>query len=356
MANSFFSPPNILVVDDVNTNLAVLTEIIHNAGYIARPVTNARQAVSAIEAMSPDLILMDISMPEIDGYMFCTMLKKSVKTRDIPIIFISGLNTAQDRIKGYQAGAVDFITKPFEAEELLLRINNQLKVHKMQQELEAYNKKLNKIINDQIRKIYDEQKNLILGITKMLVKRNTAKASHMERVGKNSRLLALSLQLSPKFRDQITNSFVDAIEITAPLHDIGVIGISDSLLQKKSEYDEAEKDIIKSHAEIGAEVLEDIYALNENNELLKMSIDIVNFHHENWDGTGYPDKLAGAAIPLSARIVAIVEDYDNLISKSLRKEAFSHERSVEIINEKSGTRFDPDIVLIFNKIQNQLVR
>lgn len=356
MVNSIFSPPNILVVDDVNTNLAVLTEIIHNAGYIARPVTNARQAVSAIEAMTPDLILMDISMPEIDGYMFCSILKKSVKTRDIPIIFISALNSPQDRIKGYQAGAVDFIMKPLEAEELILRINNQLKMHKTQQELEVYNKKLNKIINDQIRKIYDEQKNLIRGITKILVKRNSAKASHMERVGKNSRLLALSLQLSPKFRDQITNSFVDAIEVTAPLHDIGIIAISDNLLSKQSELSEEEKDIIKSHADLGAEVLEEIYALNENNELLKMSIDIVKYHHENWDGTGYPRQLAGTDIPLSARIVAIVEDYDNLISESLRKKAFTHERSIEIINEKSGARYDPDMVAIFNKIQNQLMR
>lgn len=356
MVNAFFSPPNILVIDDVNTNLTVLTELIHNAGYIARPVTNARQAVSAIEALTPDLILMDISMPEIDGYTFCSMLKKSVKTREIPVIFISALNSVQDRIKGYQSGAVDYITKPYEAEELLLRVNNQLKVHKIQQELEAYNKKLNKIINDQIRKIYDEQKNLILGIRKMLDCRYNAKGSHTERVGKNSRLLALSLQLTPKFRDLITNSFIDAIEVTAPLHDIGILMINDNLIQKPSDFNEAELQIVKSHTSNGAEVLEEIYALNENNELLKMALDIAKHHHENWDGTGYPSGLSGENIPLSARIVAIIHEYDDLISESVRKKAFTHERSVEMINEKAGEQFDPDIVSIFNKIQNQLVR
>jgi putative two-component system response regulator len=356
MVNSFFSPPNILVVDDVNTNLAVLTEMIHNAGYIARPVTNARQAVSAIEALTPDLILMDISMPEIDGYTFCGMLKKSVKTREIPVIFISALNGPQDRIKGYQSGAVDYITKPFEAEELLLRVNNQLKVHKIQQELEAYNKKLNKIINDQIRKIYDEQKNLILGITKMLESRYKANVGHMERVGKNSRLLALSLQLTPKFRDLITNTFIDAIEVTAPLHDLGIMTISENLLHKPSALDDEEMEIIKAHANSGAEVIEEIYALNGNNDLLKMSIDIVKHHHENWDGTGYPDGLSGGSIPLCARIVAIIHEYDDLVSETVRKQAVTHQRSIEIINEKAGAKFDPDIVSIFNKIQNQLVR
>ncbi len=356
MVNSVFSPPNILVVDDVNTNLAVLTELIHNAGYIARPVTNARQAVSAIETLTPDLILMDISMPEIDGYVFSTMLKKSVKTRDIPIMFISALSSPKDRIKGYQVGAVDYITKPFETEELLLRINNQLKVHKMQQELEAYNKKLNKIINDQIRKIYDEQKNLILGITMLLTKRNFAKADHMERVGKNSRILALSLQLSPKFRDQITNSFIDAIETTAPLHDIGIVAIGDNILFKPEAFDEEELDIIKTHPKIGADLLEEIHSLNENNELLKMSIDIVKYHHENWDGSGYATGLAGTSIPLCARIVSVVDAYDNLLLETPRKTAYTHENSMEIINERAGTYFDPDIVAIFNKIQNQLYK
>lgn len=356
MVNRSLSPPNILVVDDVNFNLTILTEIIHNSGYIARPVTSARQAVGAIEALLPDLILMDISMPEIDGYVFCSMLKKSTKTRDIPVIFISVLNTEQDRMKGYQAGAVDFIVKPFEAEELILRINTHLKMYKTQQELEVYNKKMNKIINDQIRKIYDEQKNLLYGLAKLTSRRYPGKLKHMDQIGKNSRILTLGLQLSPQYHDQITNTFVDAIEIAAPIHDLGKIAISDKVLFKQGELNEEECEILKTHTMIGAEILEEIYSLNDNNELLRMAMDVVKYHHENWDGTGYPNGLKGTNIPLSARIVGVIHSYNTFCSASFSQEAYRHERSVEMMNEGAGSLYDPDIISVFNKIQNQLVR
>lgn len=356
MVNNSFSPPNILIVDDVNSNLTILTDIIHTSGYIARPVTSARQAVSAIEVVLPDLILMDISMPEIDGYVFCSMLKKSAKTRDIPVIFISVLNTEQDRMKGYQAGAIDFIVKPFEAEELILRINTHLKMYKTQQELEIYNKKLNKIINDQIRKIYEEQKNLLYGLAKLISKRQPGKPEHMERIGKNSRILTLGLQLSPQYRNLITNSFVDTIEIAAPLHDIGKIAISDNELLKQSELNEENSEIGNTHTLIGAEILEDIYSLKGNNEMLKMAIDIVKYHHEYWNGTGYPTGLSGTDIPLSARIVGVINAYDTLYQDIELREDLKHERCVELINEGTGCLYDPVIVSVFNKIQNQLVR
>ena len=313
--NTYFSPPNILIVDDVNTNLAVLTEIIHKAGFIARPVTSARQAVSAIEVLRPDLILMDISMPEIDGYVFCSMLKKNANTREIPVVFISALNTAQDRIKGFKAGAVDFITKPYETEELVLRVNTHLKMYKKQQELETYNKNLNKIINDQIRKIYEEQKNVVQALIKVVYQKRSDDKYQMELVTKNSRILALSLQMSPKYRDQITNSFIEAIELAAPFYNMGV------------------------------DILEEIYAVNKNNEFLKMAVEVSKYHYENWDGSGFPHKLQGTDIPLSARIVAIIDAY---MSSEI------HMNSVQNIRNGNGTLYDPDIVEVFQKIHNQL--
>ncbi len=348
-----FSPPNILVIDDVNANLVILAEIVRNAGYIARPVTSARQAVNAIEALTPNLILMDVSMPDIDGIVFCSMLKKNVNTRDIPVIFISVLSSAEDKIKGFRAGAVDYISKPFEVEEVTLRINTHLQMHKMKQELEIYNKKLYKIINDQIRKQYEEQKNLIRALTSILAKRDINLGKHLEFVGKNSKLLAISLQMSPHYRNHITNSFIDAIELASQLHDIGKMVLSDMILMKHSLTPE-ESEIMKTHTTRGEAILNEIYAMNEHNDFLKLAICIAKDHHENWDGSGYPSQLGGTDIPLCARIVSIVNVYDNMVNNRIYGQAYSHEKAMEIINKGSGIHFDPDIVSVFNKIQNQL--
>jgi putative two-component system response regulator len=356
MENLSYSPPNVLIVDDVNANLVTLSEIIRNAGYIARPVTSARQAVNAIEALAPSLILMDISMPEIDGLVFCSMLKKNTNTRDIPVIFISALNSTENIIKGFRAGAVDFISKPFAAEEVILRINTHLKMYRMNQELEQYNKNLYKIINDQIRKLYEEQKNVVNALIILAEKRDSTKAAHLDYVGKNSKILAMSLQMSPIFRGQITNSFIDAIELAAPLHDIGKIIISDDILYKKELLLPEEASVLETHTTAGAALLEEIYSMNPKNEFIKLAIDIARNHHEKWDGTGYPNKTGGAAIPLCARIVAIVNEYDLLINKTDCGQNYSLESCMGIINMKSGSDFDPDIVTVFHKIQNQLKR
>jgi Response regulator containing a CheY-like receiver domain and an HD-GYP domain len=353
MENLPFSPPNILLVDDVNADLVILAEIIRKAGLIARPVTSARQAVNAIEALPPNLILMDISMPEIDGFVFCAMLKKNANTKDIPIIFISALNTYEDKIKGFRAGAVDYIVKPFEVEEVMLRINTHLQMYKMQQELEVYNRKLYKIINDQIRKLYDEQKNVTKALVKVAQRRDTSNAMHFDLIGKNSKILAMSLQISPKYRNLITNGFIDAIELAAPLHDIGKIITEESSLCKAAG-DPEELDDMQSHTTIGASLLEDIYSTNQNNDFLKLAIDIARYHHENWNGSGHPSGLKGAEIPLCARIVGIINEYDLLINSTIYGQAYSHQESVDMINRDSGIRFDPDIIIIFNKIQHQL--
>lgn len=354
MENVTYHVPNILIVDDVNANLVILTEMIRNAGYIARPVTSAHQAVSAIEALTPHLILLDISMPDMNGLEFCTELKKNAATREIPIIFISALNSTEDKIKGFQLGAVDYIAKPFEVEEVSVRINTHLKIYKMQQELEDYNKKLYKIINDQARKIYEEQKNIIHALTKLLAKRRITAEAHRERVAKNCRLLAMSLQLTPQYKDQITSSFIDTIELAAPLHDIGKAAISDSILLKPTELTREEREIMETHCTIGADTLKEIYSHNEHNEFIRMAIDIAWFHHENWDGTGYPKGLKGEDIPLSARIVSIVESYDMLISERSYGKIYSYEEGLKIINDEMGIKFDPNIVMIFNKIQQQI--
>ncbi len=357
MDNMSFSQPNILVVDDVNANLIVLTEMIRKAGYTARPVTSARQAVSAIEALLPNLILLDISMPEIDGFVFCSMLKKNANTRDIPVIFITALHSVEDKIKGFQLGAVDYIEKPFELEEVTMRINTHLKMYKMQQELEVYNKKLYKIINDQLRKIYDGNKNVVEAIAKIYTLGNSEKKEHMDRVSYNSRILALSLQLSPKFKEQITNSFIDVIEKAALLHDIGMVSFDSRIFRMPlSLMTKEEETIFKAHTTAGADALSNILELNTDNEFIRMAIDIAKYHHERWDGNGFPTGKAGKEIPISARIVAIVDNYDALLLGWGLERPYTQEECIEVIHGASGSLYDPDIIAVFDKVQNQLKR
>ncbi len=347
---------NILIVDDVVSNLVILTEIIKKAGYIARPVTSVRQAMEAINAMLPNMILLDITMPDIDGFEYCSMLKTNVKTKDIPVIFISAMTNTEGKERGFNAGAVDFIQKPFEEQEVYLLVNTHLKLYRMQQEMEKYNKQLQRMVNDQIKKLDDEQRLVIYALTKLTEGRDNLSGTHFENVGKNARLLALSLQLSLKFTKEISNEFVDNLELVVPLHDLGKTAIPDRILLKPGKLTADEMDIIKTHSETGASILRDISSRSEQNALLKMAIDIVQYHHEKWDGSGYPEGLRGMQIPLSARITAVVDVYDTLISTRCYKEAYSHEQAMQIMNEEAGRSFDPDIIDVFNKIQRQLRR
>lgn len=345
---------NILIVDDVSTNLVILSEMIKTAGYIPRPVISVKQAQAAIAQKIPQLILLDISMPEIDGFEFCTMLKSDVKTRDIPIIFISALDSVEDKIKGFKLGAVDYIAKPFEKEEVTMRLNTHLKMYKMQQELESYNKKLHKMVSSQMQKVAEEQKNILYALSSLLESRYDGNVGHLSIIGENCRMLAISLQFSPKFDKEITSSFIDCIEVASRLHDIGTFAIKDSVLLKDGKLTDKEWEIVKSHTILGANQLEELYKDNSQNELIKMAIDIAKYHHENWDGTGYPYGLKGEEIPLCARIMAVVDVYDALNRDRAYRKAYSNEESLEIMRRESGKRFDPDIMEIFYKVQKQL--
>lgn len=348
------SDVNVLIVDDTTSNLLILAEMIKSIGYVARPVTSVRQAQAAIAISKPEIILLDISMPDIDGFDFCEMLKGDDKTKDIPIIFISALNSTEDKIKGFKLGAVDFIAKPFELQEIKLRVNTHLKIYQMQQELKEHNRRLFKMVNDHVKKISEEQKNIIYAVMKLSESRDDITGVHIENVGKNSKLLAMSLQFSAKFEKSVNSAFIDAIEMAAPLHDIGKMAIRESILLKPDKLTEDEMDIVRTHTDIGAKNLQEIYIHNEHNEFIKMAIEIARYHHERWDGSGYPCGLKGIEIPLSARITSVVDVYDILTSDRCYRKAFSHEEAMEIMKEESGKGFDPLIIEIFIKIQNQV--
>ena len=345
---------NILIVDNVTASLVILTAIIKNSDLIPRPVSSAKQALQAISVLMPNLILLDIYLPEIDGFELCAMLKANVLTKDIPIIFISSMYSTYDKIRGFKLGAVDFIAKPFEIEEVKLKVTTHLQMIRMKKELDSYNRNIHKLVFDQIYKATKNQKDLIYALANLFESSNNIKGMHLVNIRTNIRFLTMGLQLSPKFAHEISDSFIETIDLAASLHDIGKMTINDKILFKPDKLTSEEMVIIKTHAEVGANTLKEIYSYNDQNEYLKMAIDISHYHHEKWNGKGYPKGLSGKEIPLAARIMSVIDVYDALSSERCYKQIYSHEESLRIINEESGISFDPDIIEIFNRIEKQL--
>ena len=343
---------SILVVDDVEVNLIILEEIIKNMGYEALLAQSVKEALEIIENREqlPKVILSDISMPETDGFTFCSMLKNDPYTKDIPVIFISAMDTASDLSKGFELGAVDYIPKPFEKTEVEMRISTHLKIYNMQRDLEENNKQLNLVVARQMEKLRLEQKNIMTALARLVESRENVSGSHYKNILYNSRILAEGMQLSPMFEDDVTDDFIDTIESSAGLHDIGKLMIPDRILLKNAPLDEEERRLMCAHAELGAKTLNDIYEGVEKNDFVEMAIDIAWYHHECWDGSGYPKGLKGKEIPLSARIVKVVDVFDAMISERRYKKPIPLDQTLAYMQEKSGTDFDPDIIRVFMRI------
>lgn len=343
---------SILVVDDVEVNLIILEEIIKNMGYEALLAQSVKEALKIIEDREelPKVILSDISMPETDGFTFCSMLKNDPYTKDIPVIFISAMDTASDLSKGFELGAVDYIPKPFEKTEVEMRISTHLKIYNMQRDLEENNKQLNLVVARQMEKLRIEQKNIMTALARLVESKENVSGSHYKNILYNSRILAEGMQLSPMFEDEVTDDFIDTIESSAGLHDIGKLMIPDQILLKNAPLNEEERKVMCTHAELGAKTLNDIYEGVEKNDFIEMAIDIAWYHHECWDGSGYPKGLKGKEIPLSARIVKVVDVFDAMISERRYKKPIPLDQTLAYIQEKSGTIFDPDIIRVFMRI------
>lgn len=347
----------ILVVDDVEVNLIILEEIIKNMGYQAILAQSVKEAFELMkeEENIPQIILSDISMPEVDGFTFCSMLKKNPYTRNIPLIFISAMDQAADLSKGFEMGAVDYIPKPFEKTEVRMRISTHLKLYTLQKDLEDNNRRLSMIVTRQMEKMRLEQRNIMYALAKLVESRESESGTHYKNIADNSRLLAQGMQMSTVFEKDVTDNFIETIESAAGLHDIGKIKIPDSILLKKDILTEEERKIMSTHAELGAKTLMEIYEGVERNDFINMAIDIAYYHHENWDGTGYPKGLKGQEIPLAARIVKVVDVFDALIGERVYKSALSLEESLENMEEGAGKYFDPDIIQVFMKIYRNFI-
>lgn len=338
---------NILIVDDTIENLTLLARMLKDCGYVARPVPNGRLALQAARGEKPDLILLDITMPEMDGYEICRQMKQDPFLKDIPILFISALTQTLEKVKAFEAGGVDYISKPFQFEEVKARVETHLHLHKLQLGLEDQ-------VERQVKEIVELQMGMIFGLAKLAEARDRDTGRHLERIQILCRRFSEELRKNPLFSNQIDDKFCDMIFHASPLHDIGKVAIEDKILLKPGKLTTEEFEKMKQHTIIGATTLEEVQYRFPNNEFLNMGIRIARWHHEKWDGTGYPDGLSGVSIPICARIMTIVDVYDAVRSKRVYKDPVPHEEACEIILSERGTHFDPAVIDVFIQLQNEL--
>ena len=344
--------PSILVVDDTPANLQLLASMLKERGYKTRPVPSGLLALQAALSEPPDLILLDVNMPEMNGFEVCQSLKADEKLKDIPVIFISALNEVLDKVRAFAVGGVDYITKPFQFDEVQARVDTHLKIRHLQEELEQHNRQLGKLVQVQVKKISDTQMAMIFALAKLAESRDDDSGLHLERIQAFCKKLAEGLSHHARSGGQVDPKFIENIFYASPLHDIGKVAIPDSIVLKPGKLTPEEFDIMKTHAALGAEKLEAVQRQFPGNALLDMGIAIAKFHHEKWNGAGYPQGLAGEAIPLSARIMAVADVYETLRSKRCYKAPFSHDESSGIIISSSETHFDPEIVKVFVELKD----
>jgi putative two-component system response regulator len=347
----YHDAPDILIVDDTPDNVQLLGGLLKAQGYKIRVALSGRLALQAAQHAAPDLVLLDISMPGMDGYEVCGHLKKDEILRNVPVVFISAMNEPVDKVKAFGAGGVDYITKPFNAEEVKARVQTHLRLRALQGELEKYNRHLQDLVQAQVKEIADSQMATIFALAKLAESRDEGTGAHLERVQVFCRMLAARLGELPKYRAVINASYIDNIFHASPLHDIGKVAIPDRILQKHGELSPEEFAVMKSHTAQGVATLEAVQKQYPRNDFITVGIEIAKAHHERWDGLGYPSGLEGEAIPLCARIMAVADCYDALRSKRVYKEPFSHAKSRDFIAGESGKRFDPDVVRAFLDIE-----
>jgi putative two-component system response regulator len=333
---------NILVVDDDPAVQRMIRRILGRAGYNVLLANGGQEAFDKIAANLPDLIMLDLSMPMLDGFEVATHLKSQSETREIPIILITGLDSSQNHVKALDAGANDFLSKTAEPEEILARIRSHLKVKQLNDQLSNYRTSLEKTVSLRTAQLKDASLEIIWRLTAASEYRDNETGAHIKRMSHYSATIAQKMGLAKKA--------IEAILYGAPMHDIGKIGIPDNILLKPDKLDDKEWEIMKQHAIIGDNILK-----GSKIGFVRMGAMIARTHHEKWDGSGYPYGLKGRQIPLAGRIVALADVFDALTSKRPYKEAFSIEKSYRIIEQGRGNHFDPDVVDAFFLIQDQIL-
>jgi putative two-component system response regulator len=346
--------PTVLIVEDAPDNLMLISNLLKDT-YRVKLAVNGEKALHIAQAdHKPDLILLDIMMPGLSGFEVCQLLKADPTTQRIPIIFLTALTATVDEKRGLELGAADFITKPVNPPILLARVATQLKNKAAADFLKDQNAFLESEVVKRTREVAAIQDVSILAMASLAETRDNETGNHIRRTQYYVKALAERLQGHPRFSHYLTDRQIDILFKSAPLHDLGKVGIPDRILLKPGKFEPDEFGIMKTHCQIGFDAIAHAEDRTEVDvDFLACAKEIAFGHHEKWDGSGYPLGIGGDDIPISARLMAIADVYDALISRRVYKPGMSHEQAVAIIAEGHGQHFDPDICDTFLAIQDR---
>ena len=342
----------ILIVDDIETNRVILEEILKDR-YETASAENGMAAISLMFSgtVKPSIVLLDIMMPEMDGYEVLEMMKNNPFTEHIPVIYITAADAESNETKGLGLGAVDYISKPFNPEIVKARVASHLRLY-------HYSEKLEIMVQEKVDELIRSKEKMLDTMANIIECRNLESGSHVKRTKELTRILAECLCENPVLGRSVREMDVDVFAKAAPLHDVGKISISDTVLLKPGRLTEEEFEIMKTHTTLGGAMIKLMIYDNdsddeEDDKYLSCCHDIAMCHHERWDGKGYPNGVAGEAIPIAARILSLVDVYDALVSERVYKAAMPHEKAVSIICEGSGTQFDEKVVEAFMMVEKR---
>ncbi len=337
----------VMVVDDTEANIDVLVNTLGDM-YDVRVAMDGETALEDIFEDMPDLILLDIMMPGMSGYEVCETLKADSRTRHIPVIFLTAMTEEKDEAKGLALGAVDYVTKPFSPELVKARVRNQLELKRHQDHLEE-------LVQERTRELALTQEVTIYSLASLAETRDPETGGHILRTQRYVRLLAEQLRDQARFSDVLNDTTINLLYLSAPLHDIGKVGVPDHILNKPGKLTREEFEEMKNHTVYGRDALRIAEEKLGSNSFMRLAREIAYTHQEKWDGSGYPQGLKGDAIPVSGRLMAVADVYDALVSKRIYKPPFSHRKAVRIIEEGRGSHFDPDMVDAFMTVENRFL-
>lgn len=335
----------VLLVDDAPENLRILSESLRD-DYTILFAKNGPDALRLARRQPPDLILLDVIMPGMDGYEVCRRLKGDAATRDIPIMFITAQNEETDEATGLSLGAQDYVIKPFRASLVRNRVANQLRYKR-------YRDHLNELVRERTRQLSLTQEATIIAMASLAEWRDTETGAHIRRTQSYVKALAEQLASLPRYADQLDADAIFWLYLSAPLHDVGKVAIADTVLHKPGPLTDEEYEAMKTHTVHGWAVLSAADQMLGENSFLRVASDIAYCHHERWDGKGYPRGLKGEEIPLAARLMSLADVYDALRSRRVYKAPMPHATAAAIIGDGKGSQFDPDVVDAFLAIQDR---
>ena len=352
-----FAKPQVLVVDDTPDNLALMADLLRDTCKV-RVANSGERALKLVSTgLPPDLILLDIMMPGMDGYEVLRRLKAEEATRHIPVIFLTAKTDTEDERVGLELGAVDYLTKPVSHAILQARVRNHLALKAQADFLRDKSAFLEAEVAKRTREVQAVQDVTIQALASLAETRDNETGNHIRRTQHYVRALAEHLKSHPQFASQLTDDYVQGLFKSAPLHDIGKVGIPDRILLKPGKLTDEEFAIMKTHTTLGRDALEHAeQQLGANVPFLGIAKEIAYSHQEKYDGSGYPQGISGDAIPLSARLMAVADVYDALISRRVYKAALPHEQAVAILAEGRGRHFDPDVLDAFLDLQGEFAR